>query len=98
MKMIIAVYNVAVHDEVLAAVQAAGVCCYTRWPRVVGVGKRTGPRLDDHIWPGANSATMMVVPDEKAPRVMQALAGLRAKLGNTEGIKAFQLPVEAQLD
>jgi nitrogen regulatory protein PII len=98
MKMILAVYNVAVHDEVLQAVRKAGVHCYTTWPRVIGRGKRTGPRLDTTVWPGANSVTMMVVSDEIAPRVMDALAELRATLGATEGIKAFQLPVERQLD
>ncbi len=98
MKMILAVYNVAVHEEVLQAAFKAGVHCYTTWPRVIGRGKRTGPRLDNTVWPGANRVTMMVVPDEMAPCVMNALAELRATLGATEGIKAFLLPVEDQLD
>ena len=98
MKMIMAVYNVAVDEEVMEAVAAAGVCCYTKFPRVVGRGRRTGPRLDNHIWPGANTCTLMVVPDEKAPAVMAALETLRGAIGGTEGVKAFQLHVERQLD
>jgi hypothetical protein len=97
MKMIMAVYNVAVDEEVLQAVAAAGVCCYTKFPRVVGKGKRTGPRLDDHIWPGANACTLMVVPDELAPAVMDVLARLRRELGATEGIKAFLWTIDQQL-
>lgn len=98
MKMIMAVYNVAVDDDVMEAVQKAGVCCFTKFPRVVGRGKRTGPRLDNHIWPGANTCTLMVVPDERAPAVMDALARLRAEIGGSEGVKAFLWTVEKQLD
>jgi hypothetical protein len=98
MKMIMAIYNVAVDEEVLQAVTEAGVCCYTKFPRVVGKGKRTGPRLDDHIWPGANACTLMVVADELAPKIMSVLAGLRRELGAAEGIKAFMMNVEQQLD
>jgi len=98
MKMIMAVYNVAVDDDVMEAVTEAGVCCFTKFPRALGKGKRSGPRLDNHVWPGANSVTLMVVPDEKAPAVMAALARLRESVGATEGVKAFLLNVEQQLD
>lgn len=97
MKMVLAVYNVAVDEEVMEAVREAGVACYTKWPRVVGEGQTTGPRLDDHIWPGANCATLMVVPDELVPKVMSVLQGLRDTIGRTEGVKAFVLNVEQQL-
>ena len=97
MKMIMAVYNVAVDDDVMEAVTEAGVSCFTKFPRVVGKGKRSGPRLDNHVWPGANTVTLMVVPDEKAAAVMAALAALRESVGATEGVKAFLLNVEQQL-
>ena len=98
MKMIMAVYNVAVDEEVLQACTEAGVCCFTKFPRVVGRGKRTGPRLDNHIWPGANACTLMVVSDDLAPKIMAVLAGLRQELGSAEGIKAFLWTVDQQLD
>ena len=97
MKMVLAVYNVAVDDEVMEAVRRVGVKCYTKWPRVLGEGQKTGPRLDDHIWPGANCVTMMVVPDELAGKVMEAIKGLRQSIGQAEGVKAFVLNVEQQL-
>jgi nitrogen regulatory protein PII len=97
MKMVLAVYNMAVDEEVMEAVRQAGVKCYTKWPRVLGEGQTTGPRLDDHIWPGANCVTMMVVPDELAPKVMETLKGLRDTIGQKEGVKAFLLNVEQQL-
>ncbi len=98
MKMILAIYNIAVDSEVMQAVQAAGAVCYTKWPRVIGEGKTTGPRLDDHIWPGVNTMMMMVVPDEKAAAVMDAIKQLRSTIGKTEGVKAFLLNVEGQTD
>ncbi len=98
MKMIMAIYNVAVNDDVMEAVTAAGACCFTQFPRVIGKGKRTGPRLDNHIWPGANACTLMVVADELAPKIMDVLASLRRDIGGQEGIKAFLLNVERQLD
>ena len=97
MKMVLAVYNVAVDDEVMEAVREAGVKCYTKWPRVLGDGQKTGPRLDDHIWPGANCVTMMVVDDEMAAKVMEVLGGLRETIGRMEGVKAFLLNVEQRL-
>jgi len=42
-------------------------------------------------------AMMMVVADELAPKVMEALKGLRDTIGQTEGVKAFPLNVEGQL-
>lgn len=98
MKMILVVCNVAVDEEVMEAVRTAGACCFTKWPRVVGAGQRTGPRLDNHVWPGANSMTMLVVPDDRAPAVMAALRKLRETIGRQEGVKAFLLNVEQQLE
>jgi len=97
MKMVMAVYNVAVDDDVMEAVHKAGIKCYTKWPRTVGEGQQTGPRLDSHIWPGANSVMMMIVPDEMVSSVMESLKELRESIGVTEGVKAFVLNVESQL-
>jgi nitrogen regulatory protein PII len=97
MKMILAIYNIAIDVEIMEAVRQAGIQFYTKWPRVVGEGPRTGPRLDDHIWPGANMMMMMVAADELAANVMEALKGLRQSIGKTEGLQAFLLNVEGQL-
>ena len=97
MKMVLAVYNVAVDDEVMEALRKAGVTCYTKWPRVLGEGRKTGPRLDDHIWPGANCVTMVVVPDELAGKVLETIRSLRETIGQKEGVKAFVLNVEQHL-
>jgi hypothetical protein len=87
------VYNEAMDSEVMAALKAVGVERYTKWPRVMGSGKTSGPHLDSHIWPGANAVAMFVLDDETAKKAMEVMRGLRKKMGH-EGIKAFILPVE----
>ncbi|MDD4098331.1 MAG: hypothetical protein PHC30_06145 [Lentisphaeria bacterium] len=94
LKMIMIVFNISIQEEVLEAVQGLGVTCYTRWPRVLGKGKTTGPKLDDNIWPGANSAMITVVTEDEAARLMAAIQKLRDEIGTHEGVKAFQIPVE----
>ena len=96
MKMILAIYNAAVDEEVMDALHDAGVKCYTKWPQVLGHGQQTGPRLNTHVWPGANCVTMMVVSDDLAPEIMAAMRSLRRTLGEKEGVKAFLLNVEDQ--
>jgi len=98
MKMVMAVYNIGVDEEVMAAMDELGVTCFTKLPRVVGKGQTTGPRLDDAVWPGANTVTLFVLPDDRAQRVMAALGHLRGTIGKKAGLKAFLLNVEQQTD
>ncbi|MCQ2403450.1 MAG: hypothetical protein MJ202_06970 [Lentisphaeria bacterium] len=95
MKLIFIVYNISIGEDVQELLRRQNVECYTQWPRLMGVGKSTGPRMDSNVWPGANSALMAVVEDEKAKPLMDAIQALRDGDAKLEGIKAFQLPVEA---
>ncbi len=94
MKLVMAVYNMAAEEEVLAAAAAVGVVSYTKVPRVLGVGRASGPRLDDHVWPGANTLTLFVVEDALANTLADTLAAVRGELGKNGAIKAFVLNVE----
>jgi nitrogen regulatory protein PII len=96
MKMVMAVYNIGVDEEVMAAMDELGVTCFTKVPRVVGKGKATGPRLDSAVWPGANTLALFVLPDDRAQVVMRAFEHLRSTIGKKAGIKAFLLKVEQQ--
>ncbi len=93
-KMLILVYNISIQEEVLELLESHGVTCYTKWPRLVGRGTKTGPRLDNNVWPGANAAIMTVTDAEQAEKLMQVIQEFRDDIGDHEGIKAFQLPVE----
>lgn len=98
MKMVMAVYNIGVDEEVTEVMDSLGVTCFTKMPRVVGKGKLTGPRLDDAVWPGANTMALYVLSEARAKIVMKAFEHLRATIGQKTGVKAFLLNVEQQTD
>ncbi len=94
MKMLLIVFNISIHDEVHELIDRLGVSCFTQWPRLTGRGVSTGPKMDDNVWPGVNSAIMVVTSEEMAEKLMREIQRLRDEIGMHEGIKAFQLAVE----
>jgi len=94
LKMLLVVFNISIEDEVMEIINKKGTPCYTRWPRVIGRGVSTGPKLDNDVWPGANSAVMLVMPENEALELMAAIQELRDEIGSHEGVKAFLLNVE----
>lgn len=93
MKMVLIIYNEAIDDEVMEALEKCCIESFTKWQRVLGKGKISQPHLDTTIWPGANNVCMTVVDDNKVPAILTQVKNLRKTLGK-EGIKAFVLPVE----
>jgi nitrogen regulatory protein PII len=95
MKMLLVIYSEALDEDVITALEAIGVECFTRWTNVHGRGKKAGPRMDTAVWPGGNSVSMFVLPDDMARKAMDVIRGIRAKAG-AEGVsaKAFLLNVE----
>jgi len=98
MKSITAIFNIAIEEDVLETIRRVGVQHFTQWPRIVGQGPVTGPRMDSHVWPGANTALEMIVEDALAKPLMDALQELRdSPQGRQAGIFAFQTAVERAL-
>ena len=98
MKSITVFYNIATDIEVMELIIGLGVSEYSKMPRTTGKGLVSGPRLDDHVWPGYNVTLIMVVTDEMAPRIMAALQEFRnGTIGSRTGIFAYQTAVEAVL-
>ncbi len=98
MKSITAIFNIAIEEDVLETIRRVGVKHFTQWPRIVGQGPVTGPRMDSHVWPGANASLQMIVEDGQAGPLMDALQALRdSQVGRQAGIYAFQTPVERAL-
>jgi nitrogen regulatory protein PII len=93
MKMVMVVYNEAIDNEVMSALESCGVESFTKWQRVLGKGKLSSPHLDSTIWPGVNNVCMAVVDDKKISSILAQIRILRQSLGK-EGVKAFILPVE----
>ncbi len=93
MKLILIAYNEAVDDEVLELLDTSGVEGYTKWTKILGKGRTSGPHLLSHIWPKGNNALVTVVEDNVAAKLLDAIRNLR-KTSGKEGVKAFMLPIE----
>jgi len=92
-KAILVVYDASIHEEVMEALTGSGVRSFTRFQNVTGSGRASGPHLGTHVWPATNSALLLVVEEEEASRVLEAVRGLRQRWLRT-GVKAFCWPIE----
>lgn len=91
--MVIISYNVGIEVEIMELFEKLEIKEYTKFEKVKGVGKTSGPHLGDHIWPAINSLIFTVLEEEKKNKLIEGVKNLR-KLFGKEGIKAFVLPVE----
>ena len=97
MKSITVFYNIATDIEIMELLAELGVREFSKFPRTSGKGLVSGPRLDDHVWPGYNATLVMVVADAEARKIMSALQKFRdGPIGHT-GIFAYQTAVESVL-
>ena len=62
---------------------------FTQWTNMKGRGTDTGnPHMGTHTWPEINSATMVIVEDEKVDIVLESIKSLD-ELNKDVGIRAF---------
>jgi len=93
MKFLIISYSEALDSKVMEALETAGIEGYTKWTKVLGKGKTSGPHLGTHVWPKANNVIGVAVEPGQANRLLESIRELRRTLGH-EGVKAFELPLE----
>jgi len=93
MKFVMICYNEAIDDEVTELLEQANVEGYTKWTKVLGKGRTSGPHLFSHIWPKANNALFTVLPEEIAADIFEQVRKLKTQVAR-EGLKAFMLPIE----
>lgn len=93
MKMVLVVYNMAIEAEVMDCLKRCGIESYTKLPRVQGVGKLSGPHMDSHIWPGANSQLEIACEEEAKDRILEEVRELKGTYAKV-GIKAFVMPLD----
>jgi len=86
-------YNEAINDEVESLLEKNGVDGFTKWTKVYGKGRASGPHLGTHIWPKANNVLVAVTEQETAGKIMQGIRGIRKRLAR-EGVKAFMWEIE----
>ena len=98
LKLITIYANISIAEDILDAFRALGIEFYTQFPRIVGNGPVTGPRLDSHVWPGANTGFQVVADEALATRLMDRLQEMHdSEMGRQSGLYAFQSPVERAL-
>ena len=85
------IYDRAIDEEVLAALQECGVESYTRWHNATGVGT-TGPHQGDTVWPALNNVLLAVTDSDSRERVLARLRALREDFPYT-GLRAIAVPV-----
>jgi len=93
MKLILITYNEALDDEVDRLLRENGVEGFTKWTKVYGKGRASGPHLGTHVWPKANNVIAAATEDETAQKLLNGVRELRGRLA-AEGVKAFLLPCE----
>ena len=91
-ELIMVVFNSSIENEVMEALNEAGMTCYTRLPDIQGVGKESEPRLDSHVWPGTNTLLMVCATRETRDHILGAVRKLKERHAE-EGVKAIVLPV-----
>jgi len=85
------IYDRAIDEEVLAALQECGIGNYTRWHNASGVGS-TGPHQGDQAWPALNNVLMAVTASQDQERILARLRALREDFPFT-GLRALAVPV-----
>ena len=97
MKAVWIFYDIVLDTTILSLLKEVSPGGYTRWPRLTGDGPQSGPRLDDHIWPGANAALLTVLSDNQVAALLPPLQSLRDTVGHQTGLYAFTTPVLSAL-
>ena len=85
------IYDRAIDEEVLAALEECGLESYTRWHNASGVGT-TGPHQGDTVWPALNNVLLAVTDSGNQERVLARLRALREDFPYT-GLRAVVVPV-----
>jgi len=93
MKMVMIVYNEAVDDEVMDALDDCALKNYTKLTGVYGSGAVSGTHLGNDIWPGLNNILYVACNAKEAQRLVSGIKEMRKTLGK-EGVKAFIMPLE----
>jgi hypothetical protein len=83
-------YNVALETDVQELLENLEVQAYTRWDGVKGRG-RSGPHLDDEVWPAVNALYVFAAPATLEPKLAAEIQRLRARYPG-EGIKCLVQP------
>jgi hypothetical protein len=75
--MIMIVYNEALDDEVMAALQGCTMKNYTKVMGVFGKGTASGTHMGDDIWPGRNNILYVACEEKDALQLISCVGAWR---------------------
>ena len=94
MKAVFITFSQTNTERVEYMLDRLGIKGFTFWEEVQGCGTVKGePHRGTHTWPEMNSAMMVMVDDEKVPKIMQAVKKLSIR-NDGVGARAFVWTVE----
>lgn len=94
MKMVFISYYVGLEAELMEILSSLDITEFTKWERVLGQGKTSGPHLGTHIWPKTNALLALALNDQDVPPLVGKIKNLKASSLGQEGIKVFIWPLE----
>ena len=86
-------HDIVLTEPIQNLLDEMGITGLSRWKRMTGRGPQSGTRMDTHVWPGANSGTLDVLPDNRAAQLMEKLQKIRDETGAQTGIWSFTTPI-----
>ena len=89
MKSVLIIYNQALTEKVDYMIDKLNIRGFSKWQEVLGRGSVDGdPRMGTHTWPETNSATIVIIDDEKVEVLLNTIKKLDA-INEEVGIRAF---------
>ncbi len=92
MKLVLMTYYVGFHDEVVGILRKLGIRCYTRWREVEGQCSCGEAHDGTQVWPGLNTAMMVVVDAGEARALLSALGRFNGTV-EEGGVDAYVVDV-----
>lgn len=89
--MVLIIHDRAIDEEMGDLLEALEIKYYTKWKDVVGVGEKD-PHLGDHVWPGLNNITMVIIDEDNKEELFNSVKSLQAAFPSV-GLRAFAVPV-----
>lgn len=96
MKAIFIVYSPAIECFIMTALKNCGQKKYTKFPYLHGVGISSEPHLDTNIWPGINSALLVITDEKTKNKIMVEIKEIKNKY-REQGVKAFVWEIEEEI-
>ncbi len=93
-KIVFISFNQALHGLIIKTLSTLNLKGYTQWEEITGAGSSTGvPHLGSHAWPTLNGALLVACSEERAHRLLDALAKIDEE-NALQGLRAFMWNVE----